>query len=187
MYLSSLKKDTKETMLLKKDRESDKLVKTTFSASKLHATVNCKPYGACRYFFSMKVINTTGSLSDEEIEHLQNLIEDGYICGIKPTPKQGTSQSVMTFAEKITMKTQLRYSKQIETEYYSTPGVRGRITTESICTIFYSTGSSVLTNDEIMNMCNTGGKNPSLICKYFIDIGITIPTTAGSSNKRRIK
>ena len=46
--LTSLNKDEKEKMILKKDRESDKLDKTTFSANGIRTTVSCKSCGAYR-------------------------------------------------------------------------------------------------------------------------------------------
>ena len=44
-----------------------------------------------------------------------------------------------------------------------------------------------MTIDEIKNTCNTGGKNPLLICKYCMDVGITMTNVAEISKKNRVK
>ena len=68
-HLSSSKKDTKETSLLMKHEEEDKM------QSKLPATICCDSCGVRICIFSVKVINTTNTKkgpTNEGVGHLQS-------------------------------------------------------------------------------------------------------------------
>ena len=58
---------------------------------------------------------------------------------------------------------------------------------KAFCEIFYLTSSSFLNIDDIQSMHRIEGINPLLACKHSAGIGIAIPPTVGSSNKRREK
>eukprot|EP00957_Ditylum_brightwellii_P111580 8510830-Ditylum_brightwellii.AAC.1 len=148
-----------------------------FHTSKVRATVSYDTCGAERVIYSDHMVGSKNGPSQDHLDNLLALLENGYICGNSINEESG-----------FYVRQALRCGDFIEPQYYnSKKGIQGgRIVTEDICAICYKK-DNIVSADEIRAKRDIGGKNPLLVCRFCFDSNVEIPCSAGQTNMKEQK
>lgn len=162
-----------------KRKEMDK--EKSFDRSKVRMVLICYGCGAPRCVYSNKMIGATGGPTKSDIEEVEQWSEGGYICGGKILDREAN----------LYVQRKLFCGDYVEAQYYNHLGDKKsqgkksnrKLLTEDVCAICCSY-RDVVSNTEIKESRDIGGKNPLLICCECFNNNIKIPTSGGSSNSR---
>ena len=156
-----------------KDKQHD------FHATKVRATADCSLCGAVRVICSKNKVGSPGGPTEKNLEDLQRSLENnGYACGRKV---KGVSKLFYS-------RRALMCGHPIEPQYYnpSTGTKGGRIVTKDLCSVCYL-DEDLLSQDEIRNERDLGGKTPLIICRGCLEGGVDPPCSGARRNISQAK
>eukprot|EP00957_Ditylum_brightwellii_P189465 14421635-Ditylum_brightwellii.AAC.1 len=82
-HLPNMKKDTKESRRIEKDKIHSKNNKIALVASKVCAVAKCDSCAAQRYIYSMKQVGSESGPTQKDFNSLQQWVENRYLYGAK--------------------------------------------------------------------------------------------------------